>query len=228
MTKAAGALCGDFGRIALIDIAQSIKPHVHPHAHLLFKVGGIDSSFEVADRSVPMTADTVVLVNSWEPHGYLRKGLDESSLILGLYIEPKWLELVDPWFQLSTGNRLFTDPCIGVSKRIRGLLHDAADAARGDKIVSRSHEHLVASLMCEVARAVSPKMELQTLARRTLPRSHARDFRIRKAIDLMRRHVLGVQGVGKIAKLAGVSRSHFFELFKANVGITPLMFLHAL
>ncbi len=227
VTRAAGALCGDFGRIALIDIAQPIKAHVHPHAHLLFKVAGVDSSFQVGDRLVPMTADTVVLVNSWQAHSYPRDGLNQSSLVLGLYIDRKWLDFVDPWFQLTTRDRLFTAPCISLSKRVRDLLHDAAAAARGDSIATRSHEYLVASLICEVTRVISP-MRLAQSGPHLARRSGIQDFRIRKAIELMTSQVGVPRDMEEIASLCALSRAHFFELFKTNVGITPLMFSHAL
>ena len=226
MSSAAGALCGDFGRIALIDIAHPIKPHVHPHAHLLFRMGGTDGWFNVSGRTVPMTPQNVVLVNCWEPHAYPKEANGASSLVLGFYIEPKWLEMVDPWFQLTTGDRLFRSPNLALSKRVRALLHDAADAARGDKYVSRAHEHLVASLMCEVTRLGTPQARLST------SRSHrqirARDIRIRKAIEILTIHACEPHRMGDVAREAGISRAHLFELFKANVGMSPLMFLHAL
>lgn len=225
MGRAAGALYGDFGRIALIDIGQPIKAHVHPHAHVLFKMGGVDSTFSVSNRFVPMTDETVVLVNSWEPHCYPRDGVAGSSLILGLYIEPKWLQLVDPWFHLTTNSTLFSTSCIAVSKRIRELLHDAAAAARDDKWLTCSHEHLVATLMCEIARAVS--WTAHDVPERRSP--IVRDFRIRRAIHFMKEQVADApRDMDEIARSCALSRAHFFELFKENVGIPPLLFFHAL
>jgi AraC family transcriptional regulator len=226
MTNAAGALCGDFGRIALIDIADPVKPHVHPHAHLLFKVGGADSSFRVSRHTVAMTSDTAVLVNCWEPHGYPRAPGQPSSLVLGLYIEPAWLEVVDPWFQLTSGDQLFDNPSIDLTPKIRTLLHEAADAARGVGIAARAAEHLVASLMCEVTRRVTPGM---AQSRRRGPRRFSgRDFRIRRSLEVMRRQISTPWGMAQIARMSGISRAHFFEVFKAEIGVTPLMYFHAL
>jgi AraC family transcriptional regulator len=213
MTRAAGAVCGAFGRVALIDIAQPIKPHAHPHAHLLFKVGGADSLFRVRGRFVPMTDDTVVLVNPWEPHDYPRHGVGRSSLVLGLYIEPAWLEAMDRRF--ASGRQAFPHACVPAPARVRSLLHDLADAVRQDPIPPQAHEALLASILCELARPAGAP-------------AGGRDFRVRRAIEFMRTHVRDPHAMSEVAKQSGLSRAHFFELFRTHAGVTPLLFFHAL
>jgi hypothetical protein len=62
---------GIFGRVALLDMDWSLVRHAHPHCHVLLKVEGADTQFVVGDRIAPLTDNTAVLVNGWQPHSYV-------------------------------------------------------------------------------------------------------------------------------------------------------------
>ncbi|HLS68709.1 MAG TPA: AraC family transcriptional regulator, partial [Kiloniellales bacterium] len=55
-----------------------------------------------------------------------------------------------------------------------------------------------------------------------------RDFRVRNAIKLMRERVNERVVLDKIARGAGLSRPHFYKLFRQQVGIPPNMYLNTL
>lgn len=226
MSLAAGAVAGPFGRVALLDIDRPVHAHAHPHAHVLFKVAGADSWFRVRDRLCPLTDDTAILVDSWEVHDYPHGAADPKSLILALYIEPEWLRAVDGGFRACTARGFFPRPCVAVPKGLGKLFRDAAESASDESTSLEDHETLLAQLMCEVVSGFSDWRHLRSIP--GADRLIARDFRIRRAIELMRRPNGGHRTMDQFARDAALSRAHFFELFKSNTGMSPLVFKNSL
>lgn len=56
------------------------------------------------------------------------------------------------------------------------------------------------------------------------------DYRIRNAMELMSKNPspLGEGDMGRIARQVGLSRAHFFELFRQNTSLTPRHFRNML
>ena len=61
----------DFGRVVLLDMWHPLITHAHPQPHIIVKIGGADGAMEVYGRNLPLTSETVVLINAWEPHSYV-------------------------------------------------------------------------------------------------------------------------------------------------------------
>ena len=55
-----------------------------------------------------------------------------------------------------------------------------------------------------------------------------RDFRIRNSIRLMQDRIGDELAIDTIARDAGLSRPHFYKLFRQHVGITPNIYLNTL
>jgi AraC family transcriptional regulator len=92
MSNAIRIFQGKFGRVALLDMDRPLVTHAHSQCHVLLKASGADTFFAVRDRLHPLTDETAVLVNSWEPHCYAHQNPDAPrTVILALYIEPVWL-----------------------------------------------------------------------------------------------------------------------------------------
>ena len=49
MSTALRIVHGSFGRVALLDMDESLVRHAHPHCHVLLKVEGADTQFLVGD-----------------------------------------------------------------------------------------------------------------------------------------------------------------------------------
>jgi transcriptional regulator GlxA family with amidase domain len=56
----------------------------------------------------------------------------------------------------------------------------------------------------------------------------APDYRIRKALKLMRENVSGRVGLDEVARSVGLSRPHFFTLFKSQMNLTPNVYWNTL
>ena len=53
-----------------------------------------------------------------------------------------------------------------------------------------------------------------------------RDHRVRKSVGLLQRSVGGELSLDAVAREVGLSRPHFFKLFRENVGVTPNVYLN--
>jgi AraC family transcriptional regulator len=111
---------GLFGRVSLMEIDRPVGTHAHPQCHALFKIDGDDSEFDVEGERYPMSLDTAVLVNAWQPHSYpFISGAQGRARVLALYVEPSWMVRVDPSFQSSARRDFFCEPCVGLPAALR-------------------------------------------------------------------------------------------------------------
>lgn len=68
MSRAVKIFQGRFGHVALLDMNASLVAHAHHYCHILIKAGGSDSAFSVRGHRQPLTDESAVLINAWEPH----------------------------------------------------------------------------------------------------------------------------------------------------------------
>jgi AraC-like DNA-binding protein len=215
---------GAFGRVALLDMDCSLVRHAHPHCHVLLKVEGADTQFAVGDRVYPLTDTSAVLVDGWQPHAYVHDPLRPRTLILALYVEPKWLMEFRPGWAASGSPGFFGNPGGEVSPRIRELTMSlAADMMARPDCVS-DHEALLSDLMIAVIERFTPWRSFPSSIRDM--GAQGRDWRIRKAAQAMQSNGGRTTNIDKFAKEAGLSRAHFFRLFESSIGLPPKVYLN--
>jgi AraC-like DNA-binding protein len=214
---------GAFGRVALLDMDRSLVRHAHHHCHVLLKVEGADTQFLVGDRVYPLTDTTAVLVDGWKPHAYVHDVNRPRTLILALYIEPKWLKEFRPGWAASGAPGFFEQPSGEVSLRIRELaLHLAVDMmAHPDAL--HAHEQMLSDLMIAVIERFSPWRSFPSSIRGMSAVSC--DWRIRRAMDAMRSGD-SYANVDQFVREAGLSRAQFFRLFETSLGVSPKIYLN--
>lgn len=215
---------GAFGRVALLDMDWSLVRHAHPHCHVLLKVEGADTQFVVGDKVYPLTNETAVLVNGWQPHSYVHHPERPRTVILALYIEPEWLMAFRPGWAASGAPGFFSDPSGDVSPRIRGLAMNLAAELIVRPEARAAHEALLSDLMIAVIERFTPWRSFPASIREMNARSS--DWRIRKAAASMRSETRRGAGLDTFAKEAGLSRAHFFRLFEASIGVPPKVYLN--
>jgi AraC-like DNA-binding protein len=215
---------GAFGRVALLDMDWSLVRHAHPHCHVLLKVEGADTQFVVGDKVYPLTNETAVLVNGWQPHSYVHHPERPRTVILALYIEPEWLMAFRPGWAASGAPGFFSDPSGDVSPRIRGLAMNLAADMMARPEARAAHEALLSDLMIAVIERFTPWRSFPASIREMHARSG--DWRIRKVAASMRSETRRGTGLDTFAKEAGLSRAHFFRLFEASIGVPPKVYLN--
>jgi AraC-like DNA-binding protein len=211
-------MLGAFGRVALVELEHCLVRHAHPDCHMLFKVGGADSSFILDDRHVPLTNDTAVLVDAWRPHEFVFRPGQPPTQIIALYIDSDWLATLSAdlgefnpldFFKASTGY---------VSRDTFRILMEVLDCLNGGFPSSADMEFLLSKLVLStILRGVSDGLGRQA-------RPQLVDWRIRRAIKYMQQDSGEFDLIDDIVADIGMSRANFFRQFKACTGMSPGLF----
>ena len=178
------------------------------------------------DTLHPLSNDSLVLVNAWERHAYVHTPSCASTIILALYIEPRWLGQIERQFSASAGPGFFRTPCANVTAQVRGDAERLASAMLVDNLSDTEETELLCDLMIGVIENYSrwsAHVRIPPLSAGT-----ARDYRVRRATDYMYEHMHEVFDYCDVARAAGLSRSHLFLLFKENLGLTPNQYFSVL
>jgi AraC-like DNA-binding protein len=219
---------GAFGRVALLDMDRSLVRHAHPHCHVLIKAEGADTQFAVGNQIVRLTDSQAVLINTWEPHAYVHDQRRPRTTILALYIEPAWLKNFRPGWAASDGNGFFERPAGELSPRIRQLAMDLATVMVSDPGDNSLQEQLLPDLMISVIERFTPWRSLTRSLRARVAVRDGFDWRIRRAVDLIRQEPHIARDTGMLAREVGLSRAHFYRLFERSTRMTPHVYLNLL
>lgn len=219
---------GSFGRVALLDMDKPLVPHAHHHCHVLLKASGADTFFNVRNRLQPLTDDSAVLVNAWEPHSYTHHGVDAPrTQILALYIEPRWLANIQQMLRASAHPRFFPQPCVALPPAARQMVAAITqDMLVAQTLPAELVEERVFDLLIAIIEHNSEWRNYDDLLR-TL-RSQSSDARIRRALAVMQANVGNPIDVDRLAAECGLSRSHFFALFRQSTQLTPAVYANVL
>ena len=215
---------GAFGRLALLDMDWSLVRHAHPHCHVLLKVEGADTQFVVGDTVYPLTDESAVLVNGWQPHSYVHDPKKPRSIILALYIEPEWLMAFRPGWAASGAPGFFSHPSGEVSPRIRSLAMNLAADMMARPEARNADESALSDLMIAVIERFTPWRSFPASIREMSVRLG--DWRIRRVAAMMRSETRRGAVLDTFAKQAGLSRAHFFRLFESSIGVPPKVYLN--
>lgn len=229
MTTALKLLQGRFGRVALLDSDQDLVAHTHPHCHVLIKARGADTSFRVGDALHALTGDSAVLVNAWEPHAKVHRPGAGRSMVLALYIEPEWLASLDANLGIAGLGGFFPSACVRIPAHVRKLadrlIGEMYEAGEDAERQARC-EVVLFELMMSVLYRFSAWRERMEIYRASLRRPS--DPRIRRATAFMREHLGTRLSIDDVARACGLSRPHFFTLFRACTSVAPAMYLNTL
>lgn len=228
MSTAIRIFQGKFGRVALLDMDAPLVTYAHSQCHVLLKASGADTFFSVRDKLYPLTDETAVLVNSWEPHSYAhQKPNAPRTLILALYIEPIWLCEIETRLTSSGHPGFFQHPCARISKPIRRLSNELAmQMMYGGHLGEQELEVALSNLMMSVIDAFSEWRSFGMLVNSRIPVIH--DHRIRRAVAFMHADVGVDLDVDRLAQEACLSRAHFFKLFQQCTTLTPHVYANVL
>ncbi|WP_180970626.1 helix-turn-helix domain-containing protein [Burkholderia sp. WAC0059] len=201
---------------------KSMTLHAHRVSHVVFKEGGPDILFGVRNRAIALSNKNVLLVNAWEPHFYEHQPNPQPTILLALYLEPSWLRNLGGRLAYSLHPRFFTESSLPLRHRLSSL-HDQLLDILTDR-ESRSLEALEGLIADTIVELAGPTPRRDPLSAAALVGGIAYDGRIRLAIDAMR----SLSGIAldfdDLAYKVGLSRPHFFNLFRKQTGITPATF----
>jgi AraC-like DNA-binding protein len=216
MSRALAVFHGHFGRATVYQLNRPFNVHAHREGHLIFHIGGTPGCVEVLERPNPLCEDTVVAVNPWEPHNFLPKDLANGALFLVLYVNAEWFAGVRGLrFGCTKFKRTAT---LDRNIRAAAAMVCGAPSLNGLDGELRS---LIDACHEESWRQADASPDGRAGAAVT-------DFRVRKSIKLLAEGVGAEIELDAIAREAGLSRPHFYKLFRTQTGVTPHLYLNTL
>lgn len=223
MSTAIAIFHGAFGRVCLYSMDRSMVPHAHREGHVVFHLEGPPAEMVVDGRSFPLAPGQAVAISPWQGHFYRHLGADAQTVVLVLYVRPAWFLQAS---RAATSSLRFGRSGVAVQGHIARLV--AAIAAT--MLDSEADDPLLEERLCDLTGACFDQSWQWTaegagFVGRARPGS---DFRVRKALRVMRERLTEVPALDDIAREVGLSRPHFFKLFRQQVGVTPNVYLNAL
>jgi AraC family transcriptional regulator len=211
---------GGFGHVSLLNAASDLVTHAHTEVHLIIWLEGTPGSMQIGESHVALGPDVAAGVNSFEPHSHSFPEGCKPGLFLAFYINPDWALTRRG---LPPGAQLFRQAAIKLPSWVHGTAAGLFDRLRaapeGDELLGYEIERLIDSLL-DAAGAGEGRAGMQV--------RHAYDFRVRKAMELMKANVSERMSLDEVARAVGLSRPHFFALFKAQTNLTPNVYWNTL
>ena len=220
MSKALAVFHGRFGRATVYQLNRPFNVHAHREGHLIFHVGGTPARIDVCDERWLLTEDFIVAIN---PVGTAQFPADRHG---------KWRDLLR-----AVRQRRMVCPRRGADPKLALRRHPFQTHRALDKHIRRT-----AALVCGAPSLSSLDCELRQLidgcydeswqpsetAQQTRAAAAITDFRVRKSIKLMSESPGAELELDLIARDSGLSRPHFYRLFRTQTGVTPHLYLNTL
>ena len=212
---------GAFGHVSVLNAASDLVTHAHPEVHVIIWLEGDPGRMTVGDVEFRPGPDEAVCVNSLESHSHhFSEGRPGS--FLAFYLQPDWAKA-----RLGQGRAgpLFRDPRVKLDRALRArallLLQELLAGPDAGDIGAYEIERMIEDLIDGIGATQAKGPARATPGPRL-------DHRIRKALALMEANVSGRLGLSEVARSVGLSRPHFFTLFKDQMSLTPNVYWNTL
>ncbi|WP_299969632.1 AraC family transcriptional regulator [uncultured Roseobacter sp.] len=220
MSQAIAVCHGEFGRAALYNLNKAIITHAHREGHLIFHVDGNPARVPTGDQVVDISPGKAAAISPWEPHGF-EVTEDGHNICLVLYIKPMWFleNSTSAEFALKFGRSdlELTQEMRGLVNRLTALLLDDEDQTGFDQLLFG---------LTRESFDLSWRNDAATLRSKTYDRFS--DFRVRRSLRLIQEKMGQDMDMEHMARSVGLSRPHFFKLFKQYMGVTPNVYMNTL
>ncbi len=222
MARAISVHHGSFGRATLYELDRPLTTHAHREGHLIFYLEGPDASATVNGDTYAISKTEAVAISPWEPHSFEPSPCGQKHFVLTLYIKPMWFLENSQSAEFSLG---FGTPQVQVTPtvemwigRLTSILLDDQPSERFDGFLFETTRQCVDQTWRSAkSRPLLRNMQLKF-----------NDFRVRRSLRLMQERFAEETAMDDLAREVGLSRPHFFKLFKMQMGITPNLYLNTL
>ena len=217
MSRAVAVCHGPFGRASIYDLDRPLVVHAHREAHLILYLDGARAQVCVNGRPIRVDSFMGVAVNPWEPHNFRPERLGSRGIFLTLYLKPEWLAAQTG---ILPGARAFPSPELVITREIAAWRDKAVEI-----LISPHRELCLAPVLMALAQAASEPIgpELASSLMHLSPET-AIDPRVQRACRLLQENPSYEGALAHVARRSGLSRAHFFKLFREQVGVTPTIF----
>lgn len=218
MTESIRLFRGRFGHVSLLNVGGNLVTHAHQEVHIVLWLAGAAGTMTVGGRHVLPEPGIAIGVNSFEPHNHMFAEDEIPGQFLAFYIDWDWLA---ERRGLRAGTPAFAEPAICLEPWLEQAARCLPDRLiEGDEMVAYEVERFIDHVL-DAADARRPRDTGQG-------QRAASDFRIRKALALMEANVGERICFDDVARAVGLSRPHFFALFKEQMSVTPNVYWNTL
>lgn len=219
MTESIRLFRGPFGHVSLLNVGGNLVTHAHQEVHIVIWLAGSAGTMTVGGRTIVPEPGVAVGINSFEPHNHTFADSDIPGQFLAFYIDWEWLA---ERRGLRAGMPAFAEPFICLEPWLAQAARSLPDRMiDGDEDLAGYEVERFIDRVMDTADAARPKDATN------IPRG-ASDFRIRKALALMEANVGERICFDEVARAVGLSRPHFFALFKEQMSVTPNVYWNTL
>ncbi len=221
MSTAISVCHGAFGRAALYRLDKSLITHAHREGHLIFHIEGNFSDVVIDDKTYSVDYQNATAVSPLEPHSFNVKP-SQTSVVLVLYIKPIWFlensQSAEFTLRFGSSQVVRTQGINDLVRRFTSLLLNVHNIENIDTLL------FSLSKLCyeQTWQSVRTPGLLQNKC------SNFSDHRIRRSLRIMQQFVSAEVEMEAVARTVGLSRPHFFKLFKLQLGVTPNVYLNTL
>lgn len=222
MSGAVSVHHGAFGRAALYQLDKPIITHAHREAHLIFYIDGNEANVSICDKTVGLNGSQGVAVNPWQPHSFDPIEEPGPCMCLVLYIKPIWF--LDN--SQSVEHALsFGGSTIEMTKAVQEWVFRLTSL-----LLENESSELFDGFLYETTRQCFKQSWRNGPQTGFIADARMRyaDFRIRRSLRLIRERFTDDLEIDWLARQSGLSRPHFYKLFKKQMGITPNLYLNTL
>ncbi len=225
MSKAIAVFHGAFGRATVYKLDRNLLTHAHREGHLIFYVDGTQALMKVGEAKRALTRQVGVAVSPWQAHSMTVQEGASGLVCLVLYIRPEWFESLSSSAMLQgmRFGRPFLELSPDACEMVQRLTTELLGQGRSDQLEQAIFD------LAQTCFALSWQ-SLPSQAGRFAVSGPGRDARISQSLRLMSERLsLGDNIIlDGIARDVGLSRPHFFKLFREHVGLTPNLYLNTL
>jgi AraC-like DNA-binding protein len=212
---------GAFGHVVVQELEDDLVTHSHPEIQFSFWLAGGRCEAHLANVLVKYGEHVALVTNAYESHDARLLDKGHSAVFLVLYIETIWWEE-------RRSNRgqsfFFAKPEIFMCPSLRQACWRLLDTVISPHIGTPDQLEIQVESLLDIAMesGLTPTSNLR-------PLSHVPviDHRLRAAIAYMRAHVAEPISIKDIAGRVGLSRAHFFAMFRDQLNTTPQVFWSA-
>ncbi len=221
MSTAIAAYHGAFGRAVIYQLNRPISTHAHREGHLVFHLDGPSAWSRLHRGAALLSPNSIAAINPWEQHEFIPGDRHAGSRFLILYISPAWYSEAGRNSEIPLR---FGQPEVAMTPRISNVLTGLHYVLLGEGpnlCIDTAIYDLVSACFTQSWNGLgaprAPRLAAPLL-----------DFRVRKSLDLIATRVGADFEFDDLARDAGLSRQHFYKLFREQVGVTPHIYLNTL
>ncbi len=220
MSTALAVCHGAFGRVSVYRLDRPMRTHAHREGHLTYLLNGPPAVVTIDDVPYLVDQTTGVVINPWQPHSFQPCPGGQPAVFLVAYICDRWL---DRDRQDGAGLR-FGANRIEVGTTIRSIAASLAHV-----VVTNASYRIVNRYLNQLFDAsFDASWSPAGRSARPAPCRAPIDFRVRKSLRLLDDGFAQGIELDAVARDVGLSRPHFFKLFRENTGVTPALYANTM